>query len=477
MQPLAGRPKSLFLLRQEGSATHQRVAATARSQTSGPRYKTPLPAGSTCLDYLPSATIYFPPIIAIVVVIAIVVAVGITVTPLLWAVGRLPFSISFAAISPASALCPAGAKPVPDPILPKNFSPPCWAIRTACSHLKYRSLHLFLPLSTSLSRYLAMEGYSSYPPGGGYGNNPRSNSYQYQNQYHPPAAPPAANPQPQQAQQLYQQQQAQQAQQYVHQAYQPPQTRQLRSYNNAAAASMNTFNQLNTPPPQFQQPVLQGLPPTLQQQQQQYPASFQQPAYQPPPQLGGQDAIAVAMHGGQQLPQQVPTEPKAPVRPPPKPVPQATIKTKFPVARIKRIMQADEDVGKVAQVTPVIVSKALELFMVSLVTKAADQAKQRGGKRITAAHLKLAVNQEEQFDFLTDIISKAPDLTATEGSGKGERGAGGGAGGGGGGNGSGSEFAQAQANMNNIIEEDGAVVPKKGRRGRKKKVSSDDDDL
>jgi len=31
------------------------------------------------------------------------------------------------------------------------------------------------------------------------------------------------------------------------------------------------------------------------------------------------------------------------------------VKTKFPVARIKRIMQHDEDVGKVAQVTPVAV--------------------------------------------------------------------------------------------------------------------------
>lgn len=31
------------------------------------------------------------------------------------------------------------------------------------------------------------------------------------------------------------------------------------------------------------------------------------------------------------------------------------VKTKFPVARIKRIVQADEDVGKVAQVTPVVV--------------------------------------------------------------------------------------------------------------------------
>jgi hypothetical protein len=30
----------------------------------------------------------------------------------------------------------------------------------------------------------------------------------------------------------------------------------------------------------------------------------------------------------------------------------------FPVARIKRIMQADDDVGKVAQVTPVVVCKS-----------------------------------------------------------------------------------------------------------------------
>lgn len=34
------------------------------------------------------------------------------------------------------------------------------------------------------------------------------------------------------------------------------------------------------------------------------------------------------------------------------------VKTKFPVARIKRIMQADEDVGKVAQVTPTAVCES-----------------------------------------------------------------------------------------------------------------------
>lgn len=38
------------------------------------------------------------------------------------------------------------------------------------------------------------------------------------------------------------------------------------------------------------------------------------------------------------------------------------VRTKFPVARIKRIMQADEDVGKVAQVTPVAVCKLTSLL-------------------------------------------------------------------------------------------------------------------
>jgi Histone-like transcription factor (CBF/NF-Y) and archaeal histone len=39
------------------------------------------------------------------------------------------------------------------------------------------------------------------------------------------------------------------------------------------------------------------------------------------------------------------------------------IKTKFPVARIKRIMQADEDVGKVASVTPIVVCKSNTLSL------------------------------------------------------------------------------------------------------------------
>lgn len=91
------------------------------------------------------------------------------------------------------------------------------------------------------------------------------------------------------------------------------------------------------------------------------------------------------------------------------------LKTSFPVARIKRIMQADEDIGKVAQVTPHVVSRALELFMIKLITASSDQARGLGGangkgpRRVLVQHMKKAIQADEKFDFLAEIVSKVPD--------------------------------------------------------------------
>ncbi|KAI7852337.1 histone-fold-containing protein [Circinella umbellata] len=82
-------------------------------------------------------------------------------------------------------------------------------------------------------------------------------------------------------------------------------------------------------------------------------------------------------------------------------------KTKFPVARIKKIMQLDEDVGKVAQATPVLIS--LELFMQSLIDQACQETRQRNAKRLSAAHLKKTIETVEQFDFLKDVVANIPD--------------------------------------------------------------------
>ncbi|KAK1238664.1 hypothetical protein MKX07_004240 [Trichoderma sp. CBMAI-0711] len=135
---------------------------------------------------------------------------------------------------------------------------------------------------------------------------------------------------------------------------------------------------------------------------------------------------------------------KVMVPPPPAPaVEPSPVRTKFPTARIKRIMQADEEVGKVAQQTPIAVGKALELFMIQLVTKSADVAKDKGSKRVTASMLKQVVEADEQWDFLRDIVGRVE--TEKEGS-------------------------KAKAKGDSETDEEMEEPKKRGRGGRRKKV-------
>ncbi|XP_061407371.1 dr1-associated corepressor [Lethenteron reissneri] len=83
---------------------------------------------------------------------------------------------------------------------------------------------------------------------------------------------------------------------------------------------------------------------------------------------------------------------------------------RFPPARIKKIMQTDEEVGKVAAAVPVIISRALELFLESLLTKACQVTQSRNAKTMTTSHLKQCIEAEQQFDFLKDLVSSVPDV-------------------------------------------------------------------
>ncbi|XP_065833135.1 dr1-associated corepressor-like [Oscarella lobularis] len=83
---------------------------------------------------------------------------------------------------------------------------------------------------------------------------------------------------------------------------------------------------------------------------------------------------------------------------------------RFPTARIKKIMQTDEEIGKVASVVPVIISRALEIFLQSLLSKASDVAEQRSARTLTAQHLKWCIESNKQFDFLVDLAKAVPDV-------------------------------------------------------------------
>lgn len=120
-------------------------------------------------------------------------------------------------------------------------------------------------------------------------------------------------------------------------------------------------------------------------------------------------------------------------------------------------MQADEEVGKVAQVTPPAVNKALELFMIALVSGAADKAREKGGKRVTAAHLKQVVLGDEQFDFLAEIVGRVEEGKEEGGAGSRKR------------KGK-TEGGVKEEKGSDSSEEAAEGKKKKGKGGRRKKV-------
>lgn len=80
------------------------------------------------------------------------------------------------------------------------------------------------------------------------------------------------------------------------------------------------------------------------------------------------------------------------------------IKTHFPPAKVKKIMQTDEDIGKVSQATPVIAGRALEFFIALLVKKSCQVAGENGVKRISGDIMKQIIMTDEKFDFLRENI-------------------------------------------------------------------------
>ncbi|KAM4611192.1 LOW QUALITY PROTEIN: dr1-associated corepressor-like, partial [Discoglossus pictus] len=76
----------------------------------------------------------------------------------------------------------------------------------------------------------------------------------------------------------------------------------------------------------------------------------------------------------------------------------------------KKIMQTDEELEKVAAAVPVIISRALELFLESLLKKACQVTQSRSAKTMTTSHLKQCIELEQQFDFLKDLVATVPDM-------------------------------------------------------------------
>ncbi|XP_072555280.1 dr1-associated corepressor [Paramormyrops kingsleyae] len=79
---------------------------------------------------------------------------------------------------------------------------------------------------------------------------------------------------------------------------------------------------------------------------------------------------------------------------------------RFPPGRIKKIMQKDTEVGRIATAVPVIISRALEMFLKSLLNKTNQITQSKHSRIMTIAHMKQCIDTEKLFDFLKDLAEE-----------------------------------------------------------------------
>ncbi|KAF5141675.1 class 2 transcription repressor nc2 subunit alpha [Vairimorpha ceranae] len=80
------------------------------------------------------------------------------------------------------------------------------------------------------------------------------------------------------------------------------------------------------------------------------------------------------------------------------------LRSLFPAARLKKIMQSNEDVGKMGISVPFIAGKAMELFLKDLVTLTYEELKSKKGNRITVDHIKKAIEENSKYNFLNNLL-------------------------------------------------------------------------
>ncbi|KAL1221501.1 Nuclear transcription factor Y subunit C-2 [Cardamine amara subsp. amara] len=78
----------------------------------------------------------------------------------------------------------------------------------------------------------------------------------------------------------------------------------------------------------------------------------------------------------------------------------------LPLARIKKIMKADEDVRMISAEAPVIFAKACEMFILELTLRAWVNTEENKRRTLQKNDIAAAISRTDVFDFLVDIIPK-----------------------------------------------------------------------
>lgn len=78
----------------------------------------------------------------------------------------------------------------------------------------------------------------------------------------------------------------------------------------------------------------------------------------------------------------------------------------LPLARIKKIMKADEDVRMISAEAPIIFAKACEMFILELTLRSWNHTEENKRRTLQKNDIAAAITRTDIFDFLVDIVPR-----------------------------------------------------------------------
>lgn len=78
----------------------------------------------------------------------------------------------------------------------------------------------------------------------------------------------------------------------------------------------------------------------------------------------------------------------------------------LPLARIKKIMKADEDVRMISAEAPVVFARACEMFILELTLRSWNHTEENKRRTLQKNDIAAAITRTDIFDFLVDIVPR-----------------------------------------------------------------------
>uniref|UniRef100_A0A5S6R555 CBFD_NFYB_HMF domain-containing protein n=1 Tax=Trichuris muris TaxID=70415 RepID=A0A5S6R555_TRIMR len=80
-------------------------------------------------------------------------------------------------------------------------------------------------------------------------------------------------------------------------------------------------------------------------------------------------------------------------------------RARIPPVKVKRVLQSDEDIGKMSNAVPIVFAKLLEHFIEQVLLRTDEVANSFSVRTLSTTHMKLAAEREPSLNFLLPLFA------------------------------------------------------------------------